>query len=159
VKSDRVGATGLTLCGRQVWQAMSSHWPTASPAPLRRRRTMPVVALPCRVVPTAGGTCRKAVFSSTTSTVDWNTRLVTGGAVAEMARLKSEDGGPIDIVGATLAGAAMRAGRRVRAGHRTGPGGRGDAVLHSAGRLGEPDPGGDPDVARGRGPAEYETKR
>ncbi len=52
----------------------------------------------------------KVVFSSTTSTVDWNTRLVTGDAVTEITRLKAETGGPIDIGGATLAGAAMRAG-------------------------------------------------
>jgi dihydrofolate reductase len=52
----------------------------------------------------------KVVFSSTISTVDWNTRLVTGDAVTEITRLKAEDGGPIDIGGATLAAAAMRAG-------------------------------------------------
>jgi dihydrofolate reductase len=52
----------------------------------------------------------KVVFSSTIDKVDWNTRLVTGDAVAEGARLKAEDGGPMDIGGATLAGAAVRAG-------------------------------------------------
>ncbi len=52
----------------------------------------------------------KAVFSSTISTVDWNARLVTGDAVTEITRLKAEDGGPMDIGGATLAAAAMRAG-------------------------------------------------
>src|SRR4029079_2913611 len=52
----------------------------------------------------------KVVFSSTISTVDWNTRLVTGDAVTEITRLKAEDGGPIDSGGATLAAAAMRAG-------------------------------------------------
>ena len=52
----------------------------------------------------------KVVFSSTTSTVDWNTRRVTGDAVTEITRLKTEDGGPMDIGGATLAAAAMRAG-------------------------------------------------
>jgi dihydrofolate reductase len=100
--SDRVGATGLALYGRKVWEAMSSHWPTADQQPgatpahvefARRWRDMP-----------------KVVFSSTISTVDWNTRLVTGDAVDEITRLKAEDGGPIDIVGATLAAAAMRAG-------------------------------------------------
>ena len=44
----------------------------------------------------------KVVFSSTISTVDWNTRLVTGDAVTEITRLKAEDGGPMDIGGATL---------------------------------------------------------
>jgi len=52
----------------------------------------------------------KVMFSSTTSTVDWNTRLVTGDAVAEITRLKAEDGDPMDIGDATLAAAAMRAG-------------------------------------------------
>src|SRR3712207_8497984 len=53
----------------------------------------------------------KVVFSSTTSAVDGNARLVTGDAVTEITRLKAaDDGGPMDIGGATLAAAAMRAG-------------------------------------------------
>ena len=100
--SDRVAATGLALYGRKLWENMSSHWPTADQQPgatpaeieyARRWRDMP-----------------KVVFSSTTTTVDWNTRLVTGDAVTEITRLKAEDGGPMDIAGATLAAAAMRAG-------------------------------------------------
>jgi dihydrofolate reductase len=100
--SDRVGATGLALYGRRVWEGMSSYWPTAdqqsgvTPAQVeyaRRWRDMP-----------------KVVFSSTLGTVGWNARLVGGDAVAEIARLKAEDGGPMDVAGATLAAAAMRAG-------------------------------------------------
>src|SRR5439155_27352317 len=100
--SDRVGATDLALYGRKLWQTMSSHWPTADQQPgatpakiefARRWRDMP-----------------KVVFSSTTRAVDWNARLVTGDAVTEITRLKSEDAGPMDVGGATLAAAAMRAG-------------------------------------------------
>ncbi|GAA1812032.1 dihydrofolate reductase family protein [Actinomadura chokoriensis] len=100
--SDRVGATELALYGRGLWETMSSHWPTADRQPgvtpaeaeyARRWRAMP-----------------KVVFSSTIGTVDWNARLVGGDAVAEITRLKAEDGGPMDIGGATLAAAAMRAG-------------------------------------------------
>jgi dihydrofolate reductase len=100
--SDRVGATALSLYGRKLWETMSSHWPTADQQPgatpaqveyARRWRDMP-----------------KIVFSSTTSTVDWNTRLVTGDAVTEITRLKADDGGSMDIGGATLAAAALRAG-------------------------------------------------
>ncbi|RSM90858.1 deaminase [Kibdelosporangium aridum] len=100
--SDRVAATSLALYGRKLWEAMSPHWPTADQQPgatpaeiefARRWRDMP-----------------KVVFSSTIDKVDWNTRLVNGDAVAEITRLKAEDAGPMDIVGATLAGAAMRAG-------------------------------------------------
>jgi dihydrofolate reductase len=100
--SDRVGATGLALYGRKLWETMNSHWPTAhqqpgaTPAELefaRRWQAMP-----------------KVVFSATLGTVDGNARLVTGDAVAEIARLKAEDGGTMDIGGATLAAAALRAG-------------------------------------------------
>lgn len=100
--SDQLEATDLALYGRKVWEGMSSHWPTADQRPgatpahieyARRWRDM-----------------SKVVFSSTIDKVDWNTRLVTGDAVAEITRLKAEDGGPMAICGATLAGAAMRAG-------------------------------------------------
>jgi len=100
--SDRVGATALALYGRRLWETMSSHWPTADQQPgatpadveyAHRWRAMP-----------------KVVFSATPGPVDWNTRLVTGDAVAEITRLKAEDGGPMDIAGATLAAVAMRAG-------------------------------------------------
>ncbi|MDH6488846.1 dihydrofolate reductase [Streptomyces sp. SAI-127] len=36
--------------------------------------------------------------------------MVTGNPIAEITRLKAEDGGPMNIGDATLAGAAMRAG-------------------------------------------------
>jgi len=100
--SDRVGATDLALYGRRLWETMNSHWPTAAEQPgatpaaieyAGRWRDMP-----------------KVVFSSTITAVDGNARLVTGDAVPEIAGLKAGDGGPMDICGATLAGAAMRAG-------------------------------------------------
>src|ERR1700761_6241642 len=100
--SDRVGATGLALYGRKLWDGMSSHWPTADQKPgatpaeiqyAQRWRDMP-----------------KVVFSSRTSPVLGNARLFTGDAVTEITRLKAEDGGPMDIGGATLAATAMRAG-------------------------------------------------
>src|SRR5665811_2182444 len=66
--SDRLGATGLALYGRKLWETMSSHYPTADQQ--------------------------------------------TGATPAqfEITRLKTEDGGPMDVGGATLAAAAMRAG-------------------------------------------------
>lgn len=100
--SDRVAATGLALYGRRLWETMSSHWPTADQQPgvtpaqqqfAGRWRDMP-----------------KVVFASTTTAVGWNARLVTGDAVTEIVRLRTEDGNGMDIGGATLAAAAMRAG-------------------------------------------------
>ncbi|BEP15886.1 dihydrofolate reductase family protein [Acidothermaceae bacterium B102] len=100
--SDRVAVTGLALYGRKLWETMSSHWPTADQRP---------GATPAEIE--FAGRWRdmlKVVFSSTTTAVDGNARLVTGDAVTEIARLKAGDGGPMDIGGATLAAAAMRAG-------------------------------------------------
>ena len=100
--SDRVEATGLALYGRRLWETMSSHWPTADKQPDATPAAIEFAAR-WRNMP-------KVVFSSTTDKVDWNTRLVTGDAVAEITRLKAEDGEPMRVGGATLAGAALRAG-------------------------------------------------
>jgi len=95
-------AIDLFLYGRGLWETMSSHWPTgdqrpgASPAEIAFARNW-------RDTP-------KVVFSSTIDELDWNTRVVTGDAIAEITRLKAGDGGPMRVGGATLAGAAMRAG-------------------------------------------------
>ncbi|MET9494407.1 dihydrofolate reductase family protein [Streptomyces sp. NPDC006552] len=99
---DHERASGLSLYGRKLWETMSPYWPTrdrqpdASPAEIEFARTW-------RATP-------KVVFSSTLDKVDGNARLVTGDAIAEITRLKAEDGAPMSIGGATLAGAAMRAG-------------------------------------------------
>ena len=81
---------------------MSSHWPTADQQPGATPAEIDF-ARNWRDTP-------KVVFSSTIDKVDGNARLVTGDVVAEITRLKAEDGGPMEIAGATLAAAAMRAG-------------------------------------------------
>jgi dihydrofolate reductase len=99
---DEERAIGLLLYGRKLWEGMSSHWPTAdqlpgaTPAQIEFARNW-------RDTP-------KVVFSSTVDKVDWNTRVFRGDAVAEIARLRAEDGEPMRVAGATLGGAAMRAG-------------------------------------------------
>jgi dihydrofolate reductase len=103
---DQERTNSLSLYGRKLWEAMSSYWPTgdqqpgATPAEIEFARNW-------RDTP-------KVVFSSRIADLDtgdnWNTRLVTGDATAEITRLKAGDGGPMTIGGATLARAAMRAG-------------------------------------------------
>ena len=102
---DQELAIGLLLYGRKLWEAMSSHWPTADQQPNATPAQIEF-ARNWRDTP-------KVVFSSTIDKVDWNTRLVTGDAVAEITRLKAEDGEPMRVAGATLAAAAMRAARVV----------------------------------------------
>ena len=99
---DQERAIGLLLYGRRLWEDMSAYWPTrdqqpdATPAHIAFARNW-------RETP-------KVVFSSSTQKVDWNARLVTGDAVAEITRLKAGHGEPMRVAGATLAGAALRAG-------------------------------------------------
>ena len=81
---------------------MSAHWPTADQQP----DATPVEVEFARIWQRTP----KVVLSSTLQEVSGNARLVTGDAVAEIARLKAEDGPPMEIGGAALAGAAMRAG-------------------------------------------------
>jgi dihydrofolate reductase len=92
----------MSLYGRKLWETMSSHWPTADEQPGATPAEIDF-ARSWRGTP-------KVVFSSTIDKVNGNARLVSGDAVAEITRLKSEDGGPMEIAGATLAAAAMRAG-------------------------------------------------
>jgi dihydrofolate reductase len=100
--NDHMRATGISLYGRKLWEVMSAHWPTGDEQPgatpfeiefARNWRDTP-----------------KVVFSSTVDKVDWNARIVRGDPVPEIERLKAEDGAPMEIGGATLAAAAMRAG-------------------------------------------------
>src|SRR6478609_1302541 len=100
--SDRVAATGLALYGRRLWETMSSHWPTADQQPGATPQQIEYAGR-WRGMP-------KVVFSSSTTAVDGNALLFTGDAVTEITRLKAEDGGSMDIGGATLAAAAMLAG-------------------------------------------------
>ncbi|WP_433002081.1 dihydrofolate reductase family protein [Kribbella sp. CA-294648] len=99
---DRERASSLTLYGRKLWETMSAVWPTYHQQPDATAARIEF-ARNWQDTP-------KVVFSSTVGKVDWNTRLVTGDAVAEITRLKAEDGGPMSIGGATLAAAAIRAG-------------------------------------------------
>ncbi|WP_369045748.1 dihydrofolate reductase family protein [Sinomonas sp. P10A9] len=100
---DQELASGLTLYGRKLWEAMSPYWSTADQQPGATPAEL-AFARNWRDTP-------KVVFSSTLrGSLDWNTRLFDGDPVAEIARLKAEAGAQMTIGGATLAAAAMRAG-------------------------------------------------
>ncbi len=100
--NDRAAEIGVSLYGRRLWELMSAYWPTADQQP---------DATPIEVeFARTWQQTPKVVFSTTLTEVTGNARLVTGDAVEEIARLKAEDGAPMEIGGAGLAGAAMRAG-------------------------------------------------
>jgi dihydrofolate reductase len=100
--NDHMRASGMSLYGRKLWELMSDFWPTANEQP-------GVTPVELEFARNWQDTPR-VVFSSTLESVGSNARLVRTDAVAEITRLKAEDGAPMEIGGATLAGAAMRAG-------------------------------------------------
>lgn len=94
-------AIELFLYGRGLWESMR-YWQTGDQQP----GTSPAeaeFARNWRETP-------KVVFSSTLAEVEGDARLFAGDAVAEIARLKEGDGGPMRVGGAALGGAALRAG-------------------------------------------------
>lgn len=95
-------AISVFLYGRRLWETMNAYWPTGDQQPGATAAHV-AFAQNWRDTP-------KVVFSSTLETVDGNARLVSGDAVAEIRRLKAEDGGPMRVGGAALGAAAMRAG-------------------------------------------------
>ena len=99
---EQMRTISTSLYGRKLWETMSPYWETADQQP---------GATPAEIdFARSWQSTPKIVFSSTLDKVDGNARLVTGDAVAEITRLKAEDGGPMEIGGATLAAEAMRAG-------------------------------------------------
>jgi dihydrofolate reductase len=99
--NDRARELGASLYGRRLWELMSAHWPTADHQP----DATPVEVEFAQIWQQTP----KVVFSATLDGVTGNARLVTGDAVQEITRLKAGDGAPMEIGGASLAGAAMRA--------------------------------------------------
>jgi dihydrofolate reductase len=90
------------LYGRRLYELMAAYWPTAesdptaTPAMLEFARIW--LAKP------------KVVFSATLASVDWNARVVAGDITAELARMRREFDGDLDVGGPTLASAFIERG-------------------------------------------------
>ena len=91
------------LYGRRMYEIMAGYWPTADQDP-----SAPGVIVEYAQI---WKPLPKVVFSSTLERVDWNSRLIRGDAVAEVARLKAQpSGGTMGVGGLLLASALASAG-------------------------------------------------
>jgi dihydrofolate reductase len=90
------------LYGRRMYELMAGYWPTADQDP-----SAPDVILEYAQI---WKPIPKVVFSSTLESVDWNSLLVRGDAVTEVARLKGQPGGPMSVGGLILASSLASAG-------------------------------------------------
>jgi dihydrofolate reductase len=95
--------TDTVLYGRLMYELMADFWPTADQDP-----SMPDYIIEYAQIWKPKS---KVVFSSTLGSVDWNSRLVRGDAVAEVVRLKALPGdGFLGVGGLQLASALASAG-------------------------------------------------
>lgn len=104
-------AVSLLLYGRRLWEDMSAYWPARDQQPgttpaqaayAQNWRDTPKVVFSSSLAGAGGG--------SPADALGWDARLVSGDAVAEIARLKAGDGGLMRVAGATLGRSAVRAG-------------------------------------------------
>jgi dihydrofolate reductase len=100
--NDRTRELDASIYGRGLYEVMAAYWPTAGsdPASTETEREFARIwnAMP------------KVVFSTTLTSVAWNSRLVYGDVADELARLRLEFPGDLDVGGATLAAEFIRRG-------------------------------------------------
>jgi dihydrofolate reductase len=93
--NNQVRSLDATIYGRGMYETMASYWPTATADP---QATPAMVDFATIWVPLP-----KVVFSSSLESVEWNSRLVHGDVADELARIREQFEGDIDVSGATLA--------------------------------------------------------
>jgi dihydrofolate reductase len=100
--NEQLRSVDASLYGRRMYELMAGYWPTAADDPGEPPVILEFAAI-WRETP-------KVVFSSKLESVDWNSRLVRGQPADELAALRAQFGGDMDIGGATLASSFIRAG-------------------------------------------------
>jgi dihydrofolate reductase len=93
--NEEAAASGVFLYGRRMYELMSADWPTADAGP----DTPGYIAEFARIWRDKP----KVVFSTTLTEVAWNSRLVRENAVEEVAALKEQPGGELEVSGPALA--------------------------------------------------------
>lgn len=92
---------GAHLYGRRLYENMAAYWPTPEAnAPTNSPNVLEWARL-WRAMP-------KIVFSRTLRSVEWNSRLVRGDAIEEVARMRKSPGKDLAVGGATLAASLIQ---------------------------------------------------
>ena len=95
--NDRSRETAAFLYGRRLYEVMAAYWPTAESDPSATAAMLEFGRIWLRTP--------KIVFSSTLDDVGWNSRLLRGDPVAELAGLQKEFEGDLSVGGPRLASA------------------------------------------------------
>ena len=100
--NDQIRSVDAYLYGRRLYELMNAYWPTAESEPDANEVTNEFARI--------WNATPKIVFSSTLASVTGNARLVRGDVGDELARLRMEFDGDLDLGGPTLASAFIRRG-------------------------------------------------
>ena len=100
--SDRARGLAASLYGRRLYEVMSAYWPTSQDDPAGNDTTREFGRLWLGIP--------KIVFSSTLTSVDWNSRLVQGDVGEHLTNLRSEFDGDFEVGGPNLAAQFIRRG-------------------------------------------------
>jgi dihydrofolate reductase len=100
--NEQIADRDAFLYGRRIYELMAGHWPTAASDPA----TTPVMLEFARV----WNATPKIVFSNSPTSVVGNTRVVSGDVADELAKLRDEFPGNLDVAGPTLASAFIERG-------------------------------------------------
>src|SRR4051812_1654565 len=93
--NDHARQMDASLYGRRLYEVMAAYWPTAESDP---EATGPMLEF-ARI----WNATPRVVFPNTLESVDFNSRLATGDIVEELAKLRAEVDGDIEVGGPTLA--------------------------------------------------------
>jgi dihydrofolate reductase len=100
--NDQERTWDASLYGRRLWEVMAAHWPTAESDPALTGPMLEYARIWNRIP--------KIVFSTTLERVEGNARLVRGDVGDELARLRAEFDGDMNVGGATLAASCIARG-------------------------------------------------
>jgi dihydrofolate reductase len=100
--NNQMRALDAEIYGRRLYEVMAAYWPTGE--------SDPAATEPMREFAWIWNAMPKVVFSTTLTTVGWNSRLVRGDVAEELGRLRQEFGGDLGVGGPTLAAEFIRRG-------------------------------------------------
>ena len=93
--NDQMRGVDASLYGRRLYEVMSAYWPTGESDPAATK-VMREFARLWNATP-------RIVFSNSLESVDFNSRLATGDVGDELAAIKAEFDGDLEVGGPTLA--------------------------------------------------------
>ncbi|CAN5303883.1 dihydrofolate reductase family protein [soil metagenome] len=100
--NERAREIEASLYGRRMYELMAGYWPNAEADPAATGPEREFAAIWARTP--------RIVFSSSLASVEHNSRLVRGDIGEELASVRGEFAGDLDVSGATLAGSFIRRG-------------------------------------------------